>query len=64
MLINFLRIIIAGMLKIVQSNKNCKKHSKMLYKKVAKDLFFNSFLESTIEGFFTLFIVGYLNLRT
>ena len=63
-LINFARIIIVSILKIVQSNKNCKKNLRMLYEKVIKDLFFNSFLESTIEGFFTLLIVGNLNLRT
>ncbi len=32
--------------------------------KLAKDLFFNVFLESIIEGFFSILICGYLNFKT
>jgi hypothetical protein len=35
-----------------------------MYKKVTMNLFFNVFLESTIEGLFTLIISSYLNIRT
>lgn len=35
-----------------------------MYKKVTMNLFFNFFLESTIEGLFTLIISSYLNVRT
>ena len=60
----FIKMIFAGFLKIIINFDRCKTNAKYLYKYVTNELFFNIFIESTIEGFFGLLICGYLNIRT
>ena len=59
-----MKLILAGLLKVMIRLNIRKPFMKRLNKIITKNLFFNIFLESTVEGIFGLMICGYLNIKT
>ena len=63
-LFTLLKFCIAFTLKILIKCKIKKKKVRKLYKIISNDLFFNDFIEMTLEGMFSFLICGYLNWST
>ena len=63
-IIYFTRVILSLFMKILVCIFRGRFFTKEIYEKVSEDIFFNTMIEMTIEGFIEFIIFGYLNTTT
>ena len=63
-MIYFSRVILSFIMRILVCIFRGRFYTKEIYEKVSEDIFFNTILAMSIEGFIEFIIFGYLNITT
>jgi hypothetical protein len=63
-IIYFIRVFLSFFMKILVLIFGGRFYTKKIYKMVSKEIFFNTILAMSIEGFVEFIIFGYLNTKT